>query len=445
MNKVKFTATTYHLDHITTALNCFTTNTTNKDFILVHIDQDGLSFIKQFNHNLKIQLLLSFELFNTYEFNQHTTGNNNESEQLCLKLNHLLNSLNILNKDLNDAIQCTLSYDGYGTPFILMFEETYIEETIKYPTYLLNESNDINGLDLQKNHLLLECIVKGEIFHNALLDLKDINCSECYLYAKLSSNNENDNILALISKSDLGYSKVILPNNKSIIERFNVWDTLPYNNGNLNATNDNAEEEEQRDLLYDQPIIAYFDFNTFDRIRSSCKIASKILLRLDRANILNVNILSQTDDIMVTNNLSNKKLNNNNVNRINNNNNNNNLQLPQDYPGIIIEISLSAKEPLDDIAIEDIELFMNTTTKTMKNVITRKRMGIYDNSNLNKDNKIRNITNDRSIDNSTFNIFSNANIGNNANNNQKDHEEEQQEENNDQPFATDANNIPLFF
>lgn len=96
-------------------------------------------------------------------------------------------------------------------------------------------------------------------------------------FVKVSSKNDNnENIFTLIAKSDIGYSKIILPNSRNIIEKLEIFD--PLNNNNL---------------LYDVPVIAYFDFNKFDKIRLSCRIASNVLLRLDMNHVLGVNILSQ--------------------------------------------------------------------------------------------------------------------------------------------------------
>ncbi|KAK5781990.1 Rad17p PWA37_002329 [Arxiozyma heterogenica] len=411
MDFPRFSASTVHLDHITTALNCLTpfggnyddssnsgySNTStnishnlnkvgysiggggsssiNNDDVMIYIDRDGLSFIRDYHGSIRIQLLLSRELFLSYTFNDDQTisttvdasdshhNNNNildESDcmKLCIKLSHLLDTINVVNKNQDDIIECTMNYDGYGSVFSLILQDSLVEEKVSYSTYLFNEAlkdKEAELLQLQRDLVQFECIIKGDILYNALRDLKEYNAKECYLYAKVSSREDyNENVFALIAKSDIGYSKIILPNNRNIIEKLEIFDLL---NGHSNNNK----------LLYDVPIIAYFDFNRFDKIRLSCRIASKVLIRLDTNGVLGVNILSQTSNIII----SNKRQNNNNnniLNQQNSNNINNNRkpQLPIDYPGVVIEITMLTKDSLDIIAKQDIEMLIDITLKNMK-------------------------------------------------------------------------------
>lgn len=48
----KFSASTVHLEHITTALSCLTPFG-SKDDVLIFIDADGLSFVRENNHVIK--------------------------------------------------------------------------------------------------------------------------------------------------------------------------------------------------------------------------------------------------------------------------------------------------------------------------------------------------------------------------------------------------------
>ena len=418
MDSPKFSASTVHLDHITTALNCLTpfggnyddssnygysntsTNTSynlnkvgynigsggsssvSNDDVMIYIDRDGLSFIRDYNGSIRIQLLLSRELFLSYSYNNvqattmHASNNNNNNDmldesdcmKLCIKLSHLLDTINVVNKNQDDIIECTINYDGYGSVFSLILQDSLVEEKVSYSTYLFNEAlkdKEAELLQLQRDLIQFECIIKGDILYNALRDLKEYNAKECYLYAKVSSKGDyNENVFALIAKSDIGYSKIILPNNRNIIEKLEIFDPLNNNNNNNNS------------LLYDVPIIAYFDFNRFDKIRLSCRIASKVLIRLDANGVLGVNILSQTSNIIISN-----KKQGNNHNSTNNNNNSNNVlnqenshtannntipQLPIDYPGVVIEITMLTKDTLDSIAKQDIETLVDVTLKNMK-------------------------------------------------------------------------------
>ncbi|CCD23035.1 Rad17p NDAI_0A08830 [Naumovozyma dairenensis CBS 421] len=349
-NTTKFSASTVHLDHLTTALNClvpFVKTGANKDDVLIYVDKDGLSFIRESNHVIRIQLYLSKELFLSYTYlNGSTTSSaigNNDSEEhrpdggeddhmeICVKINHILDSINVANRNIDDIIECTLSYNGDGYPFVLIFEDSFISEKVEYSTFIVKDMDNF-GLILDKEHIIFECIIKGDVLYKALKDLKEVNCKECYIYAKTSENG-NDTF-AFISKSDLGYSKVRLPNSRSILEKLQIY------------------ENDSTTICHDVPAIGFFDFNSLDKIRISTKIASKVLLRMDIHGLLSVNILSQTEDIVITD-----------VNKVDNNTSratNRNMSLPKNYPGIVIDVTMLEKETIDVNAQRDIELLMET-------------------------------------------------------------------------------------
>lgn len=450
MDITQFSASTVHLDHITTALNCLTpfggnyddsnggltanlnindnlnnSNSNNNDDVMIYIDPDGLSFIRDYHNVIRIQLLLSRELFVSYSYrnDNDTTRRNGGVQQdnddedcmkLCIKLGHLLDTINVANKNLDDVIECTMNYDGYGSMFGLILQDSLVEEKVKYSTYMFNEAmrdKDAELLQLQRDAVQFECIIKGDILYNALKDLKELSAKECYLYVK-SSTQENNNTFALIAKSDIGYSKIILPNNRNIIEKLEVMD--PY----LIDSDSN--------LIYDTPIIAYFDFNRFDKIRLSCRIASKVLLRMDLNGVLGVNILSQTNNIIVSNRNNEKTSNSSKESR-----------LPMDYPGIVVEITMLTKDTLDATAQQDIETLMDVTLKA--------RAGVG-NTGKDPNGKIPHYLADPTP--STYippdNLLQLSNIATNTNNNANDSEEETEDENIQSSRQLDTAVFPFF-
>lgn len=143
----KFSASTVHLEHITTALNCLTPFGA-KDDVLIFIDADGLSFVRENNHVIKIQLLLSRELFMSYSYRNETE----DHMKLCVKINHILDSVSVMNRNTDDIVECTLSYDGHGSPFVLIFEDSFISERVEYSTYLIKDF-DTNGLELDRERI----------------------------------------------------------------------------------------------------------------------------------------------------------------------------------------------------------------------------------------------------------------------------------------------------
>ncbi|CCF57485.1 hypothetical protein KAFR_0C04940 [Kazachstania africana CBS 2517] len=353
-----FSATTVHLEHITTALQCLTPFGIKED-VLIYIDKDGLSFVRENNHSVKIQLLLSRELFMSYCFDEiNGTEDNNDANnmKLCVKINHILDSVNVANRNLDDIVECTLSYDGEGTPFVLIFEDSMISERVEYSTFLIKDM-DNSDLQIIRDEIVLECIIKGDVLYSALQDLKDINCKDCYIYAKTKSNGEN--IFCFVSKSDLGMSKIKLPGVRSILEKLEIY------------------ESDFATLCYDVPVIGFFDFGTFDKIRASTKIASKVLFRMDSNGLLSVNILSQTDNVIISDTRNSNRSNSGGAKQ---------LQLPKDYPGIVIEVSILGKEELDEFSIHDVEKLMETKTGTddkhVENHNIKRSLGLTVNNNL---------------------------------------------------------------
>ncbi|GCF00009.1 cell cycle checkpoint protein rad17 [Zygosaccharomyces mellis] len=362
-----FSASTFQLDHITTALNCLTPFD-NKQDVLIFIDDDGLSFARECNHTIRIQLFLSRDLFASY-FYRNELG---EQSTLCVNMNYLLNSFNIAHKNTEDALESTISYNGPGTPLQLIFEDPLITESVEYHTYHVS-SFDSMGLKLDRDQVLFECIIKGDVLYSAIKDLKEIGCRGCCIFAKLDEDRENT--FALLSKSQLGFSRIKLPSSRSILEKLEVYDG------------------DSTTLVYDKPVLGFFDFNSFDKIRQSTKVASKVLLRMDVHGLLSVNILSRTDDMILTDTRSNS---NNNTNSNSNgsssggsnNNESHHKQLSGEYPGIVIEVCMLEKENIDEADQEEFQLLMEinelerTSRFSKKSTYRRKQKVPNDDGNI---------------------------------------------------------------
>ncbi|CEP64885.1 Rad17p LALA0_S14e01464g [Lachancea lanzarotensis] len=327
-----FSASTVNLEHITTALNCLTPFGT-KDDVLIIIDRDGLSFARQNNKVISIQLYLSAELFVSYSYNP-PNNDPDAHHKVCVKIHHILDSVSVASRDKDDIVECTFSYNGEGFPFILIFEDSVITEKVEYSTYLVKEW-DSTGLELQADAVTMECILRGEVFYNALQDMKEIGCKECYLYAIAGTDGRN--LLALVSRSQLGLSKILLPSEKSILEKLEVFDSTSF------------------ERTFDQPVIGIFDFSTLDKIRSSVRIASKVLLRKDVHGLMSVNILSQTDDFIYGN-----------VKKSRHANKSGAAQLSKDYPGVVIDVAILEKARLDDSDLTDVRLLMDAGERRQK-------------------------------------------------------------------------------
>ncbi|QLL34135.1 hypothetical protein HG536_0F04610 [Torulaspora globosa] len=324
-----FNASTVHIDHITTALNCLIPFGI-KEEVIIFIDNDGLSFARELNHVMRIQLFLARELFMSFSYDN---GNDNEEPtKVCVKISHLLDSFNVANRNIDDVVECTMSYDGYGSPFVLIFEDSTVSERVEYSTYLVQGSTN-GGLEIDRDQVIFECIIKGDVLYAAMNELKETGCKECYLFAK--TNDNGDHVFALISDSQLGLSKIRLPNSRSILEKLEIYDT------------------DYETVIHGRLVIASFDFNLFDKMRMSIRIASKVLFKMDAHGLLSVNILSQTDDVLVSETRP-------TINRARSLDGPRQMQLPRDYPGIVVEVCLIEREQFDDSAKRNIEILMDS-------------------------------------------------------------------------------------
>ena len=419
-----------HLEHITTALNCLLPFGLKED-VLIYIDQNGLSFVRENNHVIRIQLLLLKELFLSFNFEPAVDPSNNEvvsQMKLCVKINDIIDSFNIMTRNMEDVVECTLLYEGEGSPFVFIFEDSFISERVEYSTYLTS-GIDSTGLTIDRDQIILECIVKGDVLYGALRDLKEIGCTECYIYAKTSE--DGDSIFAFIAKSRLGFSKIKLPSERSILEKLEIY------------------ENDSSTICHNVPVVGFFDFATFDKIRLSTKIASKVLMRMDVHGLLSVHILSQTDDIVI----SDARVSSNNRDR-NDRFRQNRPRLPKDYPGTVIEVCMLEKQSIDEEAQGEIEVLMQLNEFGEDTKISGGHLRVKNvKPNYSRNQKLTNIlnlsgvqeiSNDRVLESSSLRSTEEgihvAVSGNDDNDEEGDEEADQSNE----PLLS-ANELPLFF
>lgn len=322
-----FYATTFHLEHIILALNCLLPFG-NKDDMLITIDENGFSFTRENNHVIKIQLFLPKEIFQVYHYE---SPEENGEMKVSLKIDQIYDSVNI-NRDREDSIECTLSYNGEGYPFVLIFEDKLITERVEYATFVTKDL-DHSGFLLDRSQLQFECIIKGDILYNALQDLKEIGCKDCYLYGNISSASKKP-FFALISRSQQGLSKIILPSERSILEKFQIYD------------NDSATD------LYDEPLISVFDYSTLDKIRPSCMIANNILIRKDVHGLMTFDILNDGTEFTRLNEkerAAKRRRTDLSTSTV------------SDHPGIIVEISVMEKALPEILDVDEIKSIMIDT------------------------------------------------------------------------------------
>lgn len=145
--------------------------------------------------------------------------------KFSMDLRSVVESLSLVNRTQVSTTHCTMIYQGYGHPFVLVFEDSKITERCEFATYVnLDLDPDNYGFDLNQEEILLEGIIKADVLYDALKDLKDINTEEIFIYASTrdKTNNVRENVLAIVAKSEMGISTFNLPNDRSILEKLHI-------------------------------------------------------------------------------------------------------------------------------------------------------------------------------------------------------------------------------
>ena len=229
----------------------------------------------------------------------------------------------------------------------------------------------------------------------------------------------------------MGFSKIKLPSERSILEKLEIY------------------ENDSSTICHNVPVVGFFDFATFDKIRLSTKIASKVLMRMDVHGLLSVHILSQTDDIVI----SDARVSSNNRDR-NDRFRQNRPRLPKDYPGTVIEVCMLEKQSIDEEAQGEIEVLMQLNEFGEDTKISGGRLRVKNvKPNYSRNQKLTNIlnlsgvqeiSNDRVLESSSLHLTEEgihvAVSGNDDNDEEGDEEASQPNE----PLLS-ANELPLFF
>lgn len=237
-----------------------------------------------------VDLTLEKGLFTTYDYNNFEE----RSTTFTLDLTPIVESLSLAHSNAtyssnnqgngsSSTIQCTLSYEGDNSPFVLIFEDSKISERCEFSTFLNLElshllrqnidDNDRDVFEIDQTEVELECIISSDVFFDALKDLKDLETEEIFMYFELNKErNKSNKTFAIISKSIMGNSLLSLPNEISILEKLKI----------------NCVED--FDLLS-------FKFSIFQMCFKAIKLSNKCKLQKDNNNLLKVNLLCFKNEI----------------------------------------------------------------------------------------------------------------------------------------------------
>lgn len=259
-----FSATTNSLNHISNVLSSISTISNE---VLVIINADGLSFIAENSHICRVECTFEKKLFTTFDFNlafdcdedDDDNNNNNNYNKFIINIKPIVESLSLALKNVSST-ECTLFYKGHGSPFMLIFEDNKMIERCEFQPIINLELEETNsGFEINQNNLLIEGTIKSKVFYNSIKDLKDINTEEIFICGLNSK-------LSIISKSDMGLSKIFLPNEKSILDNLII-----NNNNNID--------------------ISCYKFSIFELCLKSMKLSTKCKFKRDE-NLLSLHLLN---------------------------------------------------------------------------------------------------------------------------------------------------------
>ncbi|KAG7665122.1 RAD17 [[Candida] subhashii] len=266
-----FTASTNQIIHLADILTSITTIHNNA---IIIIKKDGISIHATYNHITNVSATLDPNIFSLYKL-----IGDEEELQLGVDLNIIsqcFNSVanNLTKKDdMNDGstggsnINCYISYNGLGSPLIIEFEDNLISEKLEFYTFYIDDDDIINSdISINYQNLAMELLVKSDILYNLLTDLNQIQTQDLFIYAASATTTSTHPQLHFISNGPIGTSKLIFPNEKTIIEKLLIHQGQSF-------------------------IISKFNYITFYKIAKAVKLSSKAKILKDSMGNFNIQLL----------------------------------------------------------------------------------------------------------------------------------------------------------
>ncbi|KAK6465880.1 repair protein Rad1/Rec1/Rad17-domain-containing protein [Scheffersomyces coipomensis] len=248
-------------------------------------------------------------------FNKSGTSNYNNVQFDHNQNNNSGNSLN--NIPLAENVTCYITYNGHGEPLIIEFEDNVMSEKLEFLTFQLditypydfinNDSQSQDDIDqdyrsdflvINHNELQFELMLKSDVFSNLLQDLQQINTVDLYIHISneiktLGNNNNNhahkrikfvENQLNFISKGPIGHSKLMFPNERTILEQLKIYDHEEH--GNKSSLK-----------LINSSILSCYNFNNFIKILRASKLSTKCKINKDLNGILSIQFLCKNNNL----------------------------------------------------------------------------------------------------------------------------------------------------
>ncbi|GEQ72625.1 hypothetical protein JCM33374_g6312 [Metschnikowia sp. JCM 33374] len=284
---------------------------------LMVISRHGLSFFSEYNHILNAHVSIDASLFSTFEY--HWTSNPQESEESLPKNVqvgidvHMLNdafaaaAATVMPRSKNggnnassapsDTVLCYIKYRGEGYPLVVEFEDRLMSEQIEFSTFHLDmdfpyandnpesqgqNPDDVGALAIDHSALRFEVILQSDILANLLQDLQNLNTEDLYMFVSNKmlvgggshSANASQNSINFISKGAIGYSKLIYPNARTMLQKLEVY-----------------KEGSMEPIPTTDSVLCTIAFSPFIKVLRAVKLSTKCKIMKDFNGVFSIQLL----------------------------------------------------------------------------------------------------------------------------------------------------------
>ncbi|PIS53917.1 hypothetical protein CJI97_003611 [Candidozyma auris] len=289
-----FAASTSHVAHIADLLNTVTSINTHA---LMVISDSGIVVFTEYNHITNIHLTIDSSLFSSYSLESGLPDSEAPKEmRLGVDISLVADSFTAAAATLApklkgsapsgpESVVCYMKYAGEGYPLIVEFEDRLMSEKIEFATFYLDmeypyDTSEVSGFELLVRHdrVEFESIVKSDLLTVLLQDLQHINTESLYIYVSNNKRNPGNkstaNQLNFISSGAMGYSKLLFPSAKTMMEKLEIY---RQENGKMEPS--------------EGSVLSCFSFAPFSKILKGVKLSSKCKIMKDVSGILSLQLL----------------------------------------------------------------------------------------------------------------------------------------------------------
>lgn len=263
LSSVSFSASTTQIAHLA---DVFQSLISINNQAIIRITTKGITIYSSYNHTFNVHINIDPSLFNNYNISSNNVEDQQDDIEIMLGIDiNLITEcfVSVVNTlKYEKSVSCYFNYHGEGSPLIIEFEDNYMSEKLEFYTFYIEDGESISddNLFIDYGSVCLELMVKCDVLTNLLQDLNQISTENLFIYVA-------ENTLNFISNGPIGTSKLIFPNDKSILEKLEI------NNPNKNY------------------VILQFNFETFFKVFKSVKLSSKCKIIKDLNGCFSVQLL----------------------------------------------------------------------------------------------------------------------------------------------------------